>query len=134
MAYIYRYLLRTQKRCLETTMNLAELDDRPLPKGWTRQKSKTRKEKYYYFNTDKGISSWKHPLDTVASHDELSLPVSFTLCVNLLNQAMNKSTVFLTHQYYNLHGHDLPVGQKWSIHSLIEQVSSSHTIHKGSSS
>ncbi|XP_078350635.1 uncharacterized protein LOC144635377 isoform X2 [Oculina patagonica] len=54
-------------------MNLPDLDDRPLPTGWIRQQSKTRKDKYYYFNTATRASSWKHPLDIVSSQGELSV-------------------------------------------------------------
>ena len=61
-------------------MNAADLDDRPLPTGWIRRQSKSRKDKYYYFNTVTRSSSWKNPLDILdlGSHDELSTYVSFS--------------------------------------------------------
>lgn len=67
-------------------MNTAELDDRPLPTGWIRRQSKSRKDKYYYFNTVTRTSSWKNPLDIldVGDHDDLSAHVSFrSMCANL---------------------------------------------------
>ena len=69
-------------------MNLADLDDRPLPTGWIRRQSKTRKDKYYYFNTATRTSSWKHPLDMLGSHDELSVHVSFILSVITLRDLL----------------------------------------------
>lgn len=55
-------------------MNVGELDDRPLPTGWIRRQSKSRKDKYYYFNTVTRTSSWKNPLDILdlGDHDKLS--------------------------------------------------------------
>lgn len=65
-------------------MNVADLDDRPLPTGWIRRQSKSRKDKHYYFNTVTGKSSWKNPLDILdlESHDELSAHVSFSFIDN----------------------------------------------------
>ena len=67
-------------------MNVAELDDRPLPTGWIRRQSKSRKDKYYYFNTVTRKSSWKNPLDSLdlGDHDKLSANVSFR-CVLTIN-------------------------------------------------
>lgn len=76
-------------------MNVADLDDRPLPAGWIRRQSKSRKDKYYYFNTVTGKSSWKNPLDILdpGDHDELSAHVSFRFMRNLsilLLQSINE--------------------------------------------
>lgn len=60
-------------------MNPGNVDDRPLPTGWIRRLSKSRKNKCYYFNTDTRESSWKHPLATPGSHDESSVHVSVIL-------------------------------------------------------
>lgn len=67
-------------------MNVAELDTRPLPAGWIRRQSKSRKDKYYYFNTVTGNSSWKNPLDILdlGGHDELSFHVSSSFMHNNL--------------------------------------------------
>lgn len=53
-------------------MNPADVDDRPLPTDWIRRQSKSRKDKYYYFNTVTRESSWKLPIDIPAIHDDSS--------------------------------------------------------------
>ena len=36
--------------------------DPPLPDGWTKVESRSKKGKVYYFNSNTGESSWEHPL------------------------------------------------------------------------
>lgn len=36
--------------------------DPPLPEGWTKVESRSKKGKVYYFNSNTGESVWEHPL------------------------------------------------------------------------
>ena len=39
-----------------------EEEDPPLPEGWTKIESRSKKGKVYYFNSNTGESVWEHPL------------------------------------------------------------------------
>ena len=39
-----------------------EEEDLPLPEGWTKMESRSKKGKVYYFNSNTGESVWEHPL------------------------------------------------------------------------
>lgn len=53
---------RHERRSHPSPFVVDEEGDPPLPDGWTKVESRSKKGKVYYFNSNTGESSWEHPL------------------------------------------------------------------------
>lgn len=51
-----------ERRSQPPPLVLDEEGDPPLPDGWTKVESRSKKGRVYYFNLNTGESSWEHPL------------------------------------------------------------------------